>query len=130
MQQLWEAKIAGQEGELFVLEWRDHPKLPPIRRPRLELALVHPNPNIFHPLPGTPLYRDCLAAGLVVDEAGHRVWSEQDIARERTGPLRGVDYGRVLATYYRYRPECAPPGGFTPWVMAPGAEPDRVAPTR
>jgi len=80
-------------------------------------ALVHPNPNIFHPLPGTPLYRDCLAAGLVVDETGHRVWSEQDIARERTGPLRGVDYGRVLATYYRYRPDRAPPSGFRPWVM-------------
>lgn len=45
MQQLWEARITGQEGELFVLEWRDHPKLPPIRRQRLELALVHPNPK-------------------------------------------------------------------------------------
>jgi radical SAM superfamily enzyme YgiQ (UPF0313 family) len=31
-------------------------------------TLVHPNPNIFHPLPGTPLHRECLAAGLVVDD--------------------------------------------------------------
>jgi radical SAM superfamily enzyme YgiQ (UPF0313 family) len=89
--------------------------------------LVHPNPNIFHPLPGTPLYRDCLAAGLVVDETGHRVWSEEDMAGEGTGPLRGLDYGRVLATYYRYRPDRAPPGGFRPWVMGPGAEPPRPA---
>ncbi len=80
---------------------------------------IHPNPNIFHPLPGTPLYDECRRAGLVVDETGHRVWSEQDIARERTGPLRGVDYGRVLETYYRFRPHSAPPGGFTPWVMEP-----------
>jgi radical SAM superfamily enzyme YgiQ (UPF0313 family) len=79
--------------------------------------LVHPNPNIFHPLPGTPLYTECMRAGLVVDETGHRIWSEQDIARERRGPLRGVDYGRVLETYYRFRPASAPPGGFTPWVM-------------
>ena len=79
--------------------------------------LMHPNPNIFHPLPGTPLYTECVQAGLVVDETGHRVWSVQDIARERSGPLRGVDYGRVLETYYRYRPDSAPAGGFTPWVM-------------
>ena len=45
MQQFWEAKITVQEGEIFTLAWRDHPKLPPIRRQRLDLALVHPNPK-------------------------------------------------------------------------------------
>jgi hypothetical protein len=34
MQQLWEAKITSQQGELFTLEWHDHPKLPPIKRHR------------------------------------------------------------------------------------------------
>jgi hypothetical protein len=45
MQQFWEAKITSQEGDLFTLAWRDHPKLPPVTRQRLELALVHPNPK-------------------------------------------------------------------------------------
>lgn len=45
MQQWWEAKVIAQEGEVFTLEWRDHPGLPPIKRPRLGLALVHPNPK-------------------------------------------------------------------------------------
>ena len=45
MQQFWEAKVTAQEGEVFTLAWRDHPKLPPIRRQRLDLALVHPNPK-------------------------------------------------------------------------------------
>lgn len=45
MQQFWEAQVTAQEGEVFTLAWRDHPKLPPIRRQRLDLALVHPNPK-------------------------------------------------------------------------------------
>jgi hypothetical protein len=45
MQQFWEAKITHQQGELVTLEWRDHPKLPPIKRSRLELGLVHPDPK-------------------------------------------------------------------------------------
>ena len=45
MQQWWEAKVIAQEGEAFTLEWRDHPGLPPIKRPRFGLALIHPNPK-------------------------------------------------------------------------------------
>ena len=45
MQQWWEAKVIAQEGEAFTLEWRDHPGLPPIKRTRFGLALIHPNPK-------------------------------------------------------------------------------------
>jgi len=104
----WETPADLRDTEVFVDELLQSSALP---------ERILGNPNIFHPLPGTPLYAECVAAGLVVDETGHRVWSEQDIAAERAGPLHGVDYARVLETYYRYRPASTPPGGFRPWVM-------------
>ena len=45
MQQWWEAKISSEQGELFTLDWLNFDDLPPINRPRLELALVHPSPK-------------------------------------------------------------------------------------
>ena len=33
-----------KDGDSFVLTWRDHPQVPKITRPRLSLALLHPNP--------------------------------------------------------------------------------------
>jgi hypothetical protein len=45
MQQWWEAKTIGQDKDSFTLQWRDHPALPNIVRPRLALALVHPKPK-------------------------------------------------------------------------------------
>jgi hypothetical protein len=44
-EQWWEAKIVGNDKDIFTLQWRDHPKLPQIVRPRAALGLVHPNPK-------------------------------------------------------------------------------------
>ncbi len=57
------------------------------------------NPNIFNPLPGTPLYADCLAEDLMVRPGDSRVWSAEAIEAAGHGPVRGVDYGRVVEQY-------------------------------
>ncbi len=57
------------------------------------------NPNIFNPLPGTPLYDDCLRDGLMVNPGDDRVWSVEAIEAAGHGPVRGVDYDRVVAQY-------------------------------
>ena len=45
MQQWWEATPIAKDGDNFSLRWRDHQQLGPIVRPRLSLALLHPNPR-------------------------------------------------------------------------------------
>lgn len=57
------------------------------------------NPNIFNPLPGTPLYDDCLADGLMVRPGDDRVWSAEAIEAAGGGPVRGIDYARVVRQY-------------------------------
>jgi hypothetical protein len=42
----WLAKTIKLEKDVFTLEWRDHPQLPPIVRPRSALGLVHPAPKV------------------------------------------------------------------------------------
>ena len=44
-EQWWEAETTKMDKDLFTLQWRDHPNLPSIVRPRLALGLVHPNPK-------------------------------------------------------------------------------------
>lgn len=44
-EQWWEAKTIKVDKDQFTLQWRDHPNLPAIARPRLALGLVHPNPK-------------------------------------------------------------------------------------
>jgi anaerobic magnesium-protoporphyrin IX monomethyl ester cyclase len=57
------------------------------------------NPNIFNPLPGTPLYDDCLAGDLMVRPGDERVWSVEAIEASGGGPVRGIDYARVVEQY-------------------------------
>jgi hypothetical protein len=46
-EQWWEAKtIKADKEDLFTLQWRDHPQLPVIVRPRAALGLVHPAPKV------------------------------------------------------------------------------------
>jgi hypothetical protein len=44
MEQWWEANPIDAHGDSFTLRWRDYPAIPTIVRPRLGLALIHPNP--------------------------------------------------------------------------------------
>lgn len=44
-QQWWEAKTIKADNDTFTLQWRDHPNLPVIVRPRNCLGLVHPAPK-------------------------------------------------------------------------------------
>jgi len=44
MQEWWEATPIKVDGDMFTLKWRDFPTLPTFLRPRLALALLHPNP--------------------------------------------------------------------------------------
>jgi hypothetical protein len=39
----WEAIPIEKTGDLFKLSWRDHASIPPITRPRFELALICPD---------------------------------------------------------------------------------------
>ena len=57
------------------------------------------NPNIFNPLPGTPLYDDCRRDGLMVRPGDDRVWSAEAIEANGGGPVRGVDYTQVVERY-------------------------------
>jgi hypothetical protein len=45
-EQWWEAKTIKLDKDMFTLQWRDHPHLPVIVRPRLALGLVHPSPKV------------------------------------------------------------------------------------
>jgi hypothetical protein len=45
-EQWWEAKTVKLQNDVFTLEWRDHPQLPAIVRPRSALGLVHPAPKV------------------------------------------------------------------------------------
>ncbi|WP_035856886.1 B12-binding domain-containing radical SAM protein [Cryptosporangium arvum] len=64
-----------------------------------------PNPNILNPLPGTEMYDYCAARGLLRDPDDYSIWRDTDIAARGEGPVLGIDYERVLATYRRYRDE-------------------------
>jgi hypothetical protein len=44
-EQWWEAKAIKLNKDVFTLQWRDRPDLPPIERPRSSLGLVHPAPK-------------------------------------------------------------------------------------
>jgi radical SAM superfamily enzyme YgiQ (UPF0313 family) len=57
---------------------------------------VYPNPNIFTPLPGTRLYRECLERGELRDAGDYSIWDASRIRAEGRGPLTTVDYGRIL----------------------------------
>lgn len=46
MEQWWEARTINLVKDAFTLEWRDHPQLPAIVRPRSALGLVHPAPKV------------------------------------------------------------------------------------
>ena len=63
-----------------------------------------PNPNILTPLPGTKMYDYCRARDLLYDPSDYSIWSAQRIRREGRGPLRNVDYERVLKCYDHFRP--------------------------
>ncbi|HEX8204145.1 MAG TPA: hypothetical protein VF590_26950, partial [Isosphaeraceae bacterium] len=58
-----------------------------------------PNPNILTPLPGTPLYEDYRARGLLRDPGDLSPWPAERIEREGHGPVLGVDYEAVVAAY-------------------------------
>jgi len=45
-EQFWEAKTIKLDKDIFTLQWRDHPQLPVIVRPRSALGLVHPAPKV------------------------------------------------------------------------------------
>jgi len=44
-EQWWEAKTIKFDKDVFTLQWRDQPTLPPIERPRSALGLMHPAPK-------------------------------------------------------------------------------------
>jgi radical SAM superfamily enzyme YgiQ (UPF0313 family) len=84
-----------------------------------EVAPTFPNPNILNPLPGTEMYDYCAAHGLLRDPTDYSIWRDTDIAERGEGPVRGIDYGRVLATYRRYREEPAEEAPrYTSWAAA------------
>lgn len=68
-----------------------------------EIKPTFPNPNILNPLPGTELHRLCVERDLLVDRDDLSIWSAEKIRELGRGPVRGVDYGRVLDAYHRYR---------------------------
>ncbi|NDJ75861.1 MAG: radical SAM protein, partial [Chloroflexi bacterium] len=71
---------------------------------------VHPNPNIFNPLPGTALYRQCVRDGLLVRERDYSIWDRERIFEaDFQGPVRSVDYRRVIAYYDQMRAMQADP---------------------
>jgi hypothetical protein len=44
-EQWWEAQTVKLDKDVFTLQWRGYPELPPIERPRASLGLVHPAPK-------------------------------------------------------------------------------------
>ncbi|HEY4376037.1 MAG TPA: hypothetical protein VGM93_02720, partial [Acidimicrobiales bacterium] len=82
---------------------------------------VLPNPNIFNPLPGTPLYAACLADGSIAGD-DYRVWRDTDIEAAGRGPVAGVDYGAVIDDYRSYLDLAAHESGHhQPWANNPEA---------
>jgi anaerobic magnesium-protoporphyrin IX monomethyl ester cyclase len=78
-----------------------------------------PNPNILNPLPGTAMHDYCVQRNLLRDPADLSIWLHTEIEQHRTGPIRGVDYQRVLREYYRYHPEDRPQyPAYDPWASA------------
>ncbi|MFG1923988.1 B12-binding domain-containing radical SAM protein [Cryptosporangium sp. NPDC048952] len=77
-----------------------------------------PNPNILNPLPGTEMYDYCAARGLLRDPGDYSIWRDTDIAARGEGPVLGIDYERVLATYRQYRgePEPDPEPRYRSWA--------------
>ena len=73
------------------------------------VAPTFPNPNILNPLPGTEMYDYCDAQGLLRDPSDFSIWRDTDIAARGEGPVRGINYERVLDTYRRYREQPAAP---------------------
>jgi radical SAM superfamily enzyme YgiQ (UPF0313 family) len=65
-------------------------------------AWVYPNPNIFNPLPGTALFTLCQREGLLPAERDYSIWDCNRIAAHGSGPVRGVDYARVVEHYRIY----------------------------
>jgi anaerobic magnesium-protoporphyrin IX monomethyl ester cyclase len=61
---------------------------------------VHPNPNIFNPLPGTALYDYCQMNDLLRVPGDYTIWDEGHVRHLGEGPVRGVDYALVLK-YHR-----------------------------
>lgn len=45
-EQWWEAKTIMADKDVFTLQWRDCPDLPPIERPRSSLGLMNPAPKV------------------------------------------------------------------------------------
>lgn len=82
------------------------------------VAPTFPNPNILNPLPGTEMYDYCAERGLLRDPSDYSIWRDIDIAARGEGPVIGVDYDRVLATYRRYRDAPAPTADTTAGVFA------------
>ncbi|GAA0261352.1 hypothetical protein GCM10009539_53680 [Cryptosporangium japonicum] len=82
------------------------------------IAPTFPNPNILNPLPGTEMYDYCAARGLLRDPDDYSIWRDTDIAARGEGPVLGIDYERVLATYRRYReqPEPDPEPRYRSWA--------------
>lgn len=90
---------------------------------------AYPNPNILNPLPGTQMYDHCRREGLLRQPGTVRLWSRDDIAEHGEGPVRGVDYARVVAAYDAMRAERYGEGpGWLPWGESPtGADGRRPA---
>jgi radical SAM superfamily enzyme YgiQ (UPF0313 family) len=80
----------------------------------------YPNPNILTPLPGTEMYDYCSSQLLLRDPRDVTVWDAERIRAAGTGPVRGVDYCRVLDMYDALRAEETPtyPMRWEPWQVA------------
>ena len=81
-----------------------------------EIAPAYPNPNIFNPLPGSGFYAYCEERGLLADPDDLHIWLRDEIADRGTGPVHGIDYADVVATYDEL---LAPAGGEVhprPWA--------------
>jgi bacteriochlorophyll C8 methyltransferase len=61
--------------------------------------VAFPNPNIYTPLPGTPLYDEYRERGLLRDPDDFSPWPAERIEREGVGPVLGVDYDAVVTAY-------------------------------
>lgn len=66
-----------------------------------EVRPYSPNPNIFTPLPGTALYDECAAAGVLRAPDDYRSWTAAEVRRTGVGPVLGVDYATVLDVHDR-----------------------------
>ena len=84
--------------------------------------LVMPNPNIFNPLPGTPLFKHCTDNDLIADATDYRIWSDTAIEEAGRGPVRTVDYDEVIADYRAmYALVPTGPPRHKPWADGPAA---------